>query len=161
MGWAALSLRKMTLKQRINNLEQRLVNISQELQSMYDSSSYAEQALGVEKNQAMANLQNTFATNNATLASTYGGATDAAGLAEYNTQLQQQQMSLMYSQMIQNSMFSAKEQAMQEAVNQAETQLQLEQEQVETQLAAARAEYQALGQAVSQDIQQGAIHLVS
>lgn len=49
MGWAALSLRKMTLKQRINNLEQRLVNISQELQSMYDSSSYAQQALGVEK----------------------------------------------------------------------------------------------------------------
>ena len=48
MGWAALSLRKMTLKQRITNLEQRLVNISQELQSMYDYASYAQQAMGVE-----------------------------------------------------------------------------------------------------------------
>ena len=35
MGWAALSLRKMTLKQRINNLEQRLVNISQEKKPMH------------------------------------------------------------------------------------------------------------------------------
>ncbi|MDO5436590.1 MAG: hypothetical protein Q4F80_00120 [bacterium] len=161
MGWAALSLRKMTLKQRINNLEQRLVNISQELQSMYDSSSYSQQALGVEKTQALANLQTTFSNNSATLASTYSGSTSAGDLAEYNNQLQQQQLSLMYNQMIQNSLFSAKEQAMQEAINQSETQLQLEQEQVETQLEAARAEYQSLDQAVSQDIQDGAISLVS
>ena len=63
MGWAALSLRKMTLKQRINNLEQRLVNISQELQSMYDSGSYAQQAMGVEQSQAMMALQNTYSNN--------------------------------------------------------------------------------------------------
>ena len=69
MGWAALSLRKMTLKQRINNLEQRLVNISQELQSMYDSGSYAQQAMGVEQSQAMMALQNTYSNNTATIGS--------------------------------------------------------------------------------------------
>ena len=92
MGWAALSLRKMTLKQRINNLEQRLVNISQELQSMYDSASYSQQALGVEKSQAMAGLQQTFSNNASTLASTYSGATSTQDLAEYNNQIQQQQL---------------------------------------------------------------------
>lgn len=159
MGWAALSLRKMTLKQRINNLEQRLVNISQELQSMYDSSSYSQQALGVEKSQALANLQTTYSNNSATLASTYSGGTSTADLSEYNTALQQEQLSYMYNQMIQNSLFSAKEQAMQDSINQAETQLQLEQEQVETQLEAARAEYESLDSAVSSDIQSGAINL--
>ena len=161
MGWAALSLRKMTLKQRINNLEQRLVNISQELQSMYDSSSYAQQALGVEKSQALMNLQNTYSNNTATLGGQYSGTTNTTDLAAYQTGLQQEQLSLMYNQMIQNSLFTAKEQAMQETINQQETQLQLEQEQVETQLEAARAEYESLDEAVSQDIQSVAISLVS
>ncbi len=161
MGWAALSLRKMTLKQRINSLEQRLVNISQELQSMYDSSSYAQQALGVEKTQAQMALQQTYANNNAAISGAYQGSANSQDLAEYNQALQQQQLSLMYNQMIQNSLFSAKEQSMQESINQAETRLELEQEQVETQLEAARAEYQSLDQAVSQDIQDGAIKLTA
>ncbi len=164
MGWAALSLRKMTLKQRINGLEQRLVNISQELQTMYDSSSYSQQALGVEKNQAQLALQSTYSNNLNTLQGTYGNggtSTSTDDLAKYNAAMQQEQLSYMYNQMIQNSMFSAKEQAMQESINQQETALELEQEQIETQLEAARAEYQSLDQAVSQDIQGGAIKLVS
>ncbi len=161
MGWAGLSLRKMILKQRINNLEQRLVNISQEIQTQYDSSSYAQQALGVEKNQALANLQTTFSNNSSVLADSYGNATDASALAEYNNQIQQQQLSLMYNQMLQNSIFSSKEQSMQDTINAAESQLELEQEQVETQLEAARAEYDSLDQAVSQDVKNGAISLVS
>ena len=161
MGWAALSLRKMTLKQRINNLEQRLVNISQELQSMYDSASYAQQAMGVEQSQAMMALQNTYSNNTATIGSQYTGATNAQDLAAYQTALQQEQLSMMYNQMIQNSLFTAKGQALQETINQQETQLQLEQEQVETQLEAARAEYDSLDQACSQDIQSGAIKLTA
>ena len=161
MGWAALSLRKMTLKQRINNLEQRLVNISQELQSMYDSASYAQQAMGVEQSQAMMALQNTYSNNTATIGSQYTGATNAQDLAAYQTALQQEQLSMMYNQMIQNSLFTAKGQALQETITQQETQLQLEQEQVETQLEAARAEYDSLDQACSQDIQSGAIKLTA
>lgn len=80
---------------------------------------------------------------------------------QYNQALQQEQLSLMYNQMIQNSLFTAKESAMQDSINQAETQLQLEQEQIETQLEAARAEYDSLDQACSQDIQSGAIKLIS
>lgn len=162
MGWASLSLRKMTLKQRINNLEQRLTNISQELQTMYDSSSYSQQALGLEKNQAALALQTTYSNNINTLGGTYGsgtGSTSTDQLAQYNAALQQEQLSYMYNQMIQNSMFSAKEQAMQESINQQETALELEQEQLETQLQAARAEYQSLDQAIGQDIQDGAIKL--
>lgn len=161
MGWAALSLRKMALKQRINSLEQRLINISQELQTMYDASSYAQRALGVEKSNAQANLQETYSNNSATLASQYGNGSDTSSLKEYNQALQQQQLGLMYSQMIQNSMFSAKEQAMQESINAQESQLEAEQEQLETQLEAARAEYQNLDSAVSQDIKDGAIKLTA
>ena len=153
MGWAALSLRKMTLKQRIN--------ISQELQSMYDSSSYAQQALGVEKTNALSNLQQIYSNNTSSIAGAYQGSTDTDSLNQYNQALQQEQLSLMYNQMIQNSLFTAKESAMQDSINQAETQLQLEQEQIETQLEAARAEYDSLDQACSQDIQSGAIKLIS
>lgn len=161
MGWAALSLRKMTLKQRINDLEQRLTTISQELQTMYDSSSYAEQAIGVEKSQALSSIMQTYSDNSSTISSQYQGSSDTASLSEYNTALQQEQLSYQYNQMILNSMFTAKEQAMQDTINQSETQLELEQEQIETQLEAARAEYQNLDDAVSSDIQDGAISLVS
>ena len=161
MGWAALSLRKMTLKQRINNLEIRLTTVSQELQSMYDASSYAEQALGVEKTNALADLQSTYSSNVSTLAETYSDTSDTDALSEYNAALQQEQLSLTYNQMIQESLFTAKESALQETINQQETQLELEQEQLETQLEAARAEYDSLDEACSEDIQSGAISLVS
>lgn len=161
MGWAALSLRKMTLKQRINNLEIRLTTVSQELQSMYDASSYAEQALGIEKTNALADLQSTYSSNVSTLAETYSDTSDTDALSEYNAALQQEQLSLTYNQMIQESLFTAKESALQETINEQETQLELEQEQLETQLEAARAEYDSLDDACSQDIQSGAISLVS
>lgn len=160
MGWAALSLRKMTLKQRINNLEQRLVTVSQELQSMYDSASYAQRAAGVEQSQQLANLQSTYSNNMSTITGQYQGSSKQEDLAEYNTKIQEEQLAYQYNQMILNSMTTAKSQALQDTVNQAETQLELEQEQIETQLEAARAEYQSLDQACSQDIKDGAIKLI-
>lgn len=161
MGWAALSLRKMTLKQRINHLEQRLTTVSQELQSMYDSASYAERAAGVEQSQQLSNLQQTYSNNMSTISGEYQGSTDSADLAEYNTKIQEEQLAYQYNQMILNSMTTAKSQALQDTVNQAETQMELEQEQLETQLEAARAEYQSLDQACSQDIKDGAIKLMA
>lgn len=128
---------------------------------MYDSSSYAQQALGVEKTNALSNLQQIYSNNTSSIAGAYQGSTDTNSLNQYNQALQQEQLSLMYNQMIQNSLFTAKESAMQDSINQAETQLQLEQEQIETQLEAARAEYDSLDQACSQDIQSGAIKLIS
>ena len=160
MGWASISLRKMQLKQRINNYEQRLMHISQELQSMYDSSSYAQQAAGVEKSQALGNIATQYQANLDSLSSQAGSGTDAASLAQYNTAIQQEQLSYTYNKMITDSLFSAKSQALQDQVNEQETQLELEQEQVETQLEAARAEYQSLDLACSQDVKDGAIKLV-
>ena len=161
MGWASLSLRKMQLKQRINNYEQRLVNISQELQTMYDSSSYSQQAAGVEQSQALANITAQYQNNVNGLSGQMGNNTDSAALAQYNTAIQQAQLSYTYNKMVTESMFNAKSQAMQDQINQQETQLELEQEQVETQLEAARAEYESLDKAVSQDIQSGAIKLTA
>ena len=158
MGWAALSLRKMTLKQRINSLEQRLVNISQQEMSMYDSSSYAQQAIGVQKTQALSHFQQIFEDNSNAIKQQYAGATSTQDLNSYNTAIQTEQLSLQYSQMIQNSLFQAKESAMQNSINQSETQIALEKEQVETQLEAARAEYESLDQACSSDIKSGAIN---
>ena len=161
MGWAAISLRKMVLKQRINRLEQRLMQVSQEEQSMYDSSSYAERAAGVEQSRQLANLQQTYSNNMSTLSGEYQGSTDSADLAEYNTKIQEEQLAYQYNQMILNSMSTAKSQALQDTVNQAETEMELEKEQLETQLEAARAEYNNLDQACSQDIKDGAIKLMA
>ena len=56
MGWVTLSLRKMTLKQRISNLEYRLVQISQEQQTLANQSSYAQRYLGMMQNQSTSQL---------------------------------------------------------------------------------------------------------
>ncbi len=159
MGWAAISLRKMTLKQRINNLQQRLLTLSQEEQSMYDSSSYAQRAQGVEQSNALAQLQATYQKNVSTINGQYQGSTDSADLTEYNTKLQEEQMAYSYNKMILDSMFTGKSQALQDTINEEQTRLELEQEQLQTQLQAAQAEYESISEACSSDIKNGAIKL--
>lgn len=157
MGWAALSCRKMALKQRINALEQRLVNISQEEQSMYDAASYSQSVLNFQKTQSMNSIYSQY--SNSMSQGTVGENASTQDLMDYNLKMQEAQMNQQFSMMNANSLFSAKEQGMQEAINNAETALETEKEQLETQLEAARAEYKSLDEAISNDIQDGAIKL--
>ena len=163
MGWMSLSLRKMVLTQRVSELEHRLTKLSQEEQTLANSSSYAERAIAVEKTQAY-NTLNTDYTNkmNSMLSQFNTGqpVTDMSVLAQYNTDLQTAQLGYMYNKMNIDSIFTAKEEAMQDEINERQTQIDLEQEQLETQLEAARAEKEQLDKAISEDIKSSTISLV-
>ncbi len=162
MGWVTLSLRKMVLTQRVSQLENRLLHLSQEQQTLANSSAYTERAIGLEKQDAYSSLMNNYSgnlTNISDFVST-GDASDPATLIQYQVQLQQSQLDYMYNKMVIDSVFTQKEQSLQDQVNNKQTYLELEQEQVETQLEAARAELEQLDEACSQDIQSSTISLV-
>lgn len=164
MGWVTLSLRKMVMTQRVSQLEHRLTKLSQAQQTLANSSSYEERAIGLDKQDAYRNLtaQYSDSLNNISTAigDGSGNVTDIAALAQYQVQLQQSQLDYMYNKMLIDSVFTQKEQALQDQVNAKQTYLECEQEQVETQLQAARAELQQLDEACSQDIQNSVISLV-
>ena len=162
MGWVTLSLRKMVLTQRVSALENRLLHLSQEQQTLANSSAYTERAIGLEKQEAYSSLMGNYSGNLSDISSfvSSGDASDPATLIQYQTQLQQSQLDYMYNKMVIDSVFTQKEQSLQDEVNNKQTYLQLEQEQVETQLEAARAELEQLDEACSQDIQSSTISLV-
>lgn len=162
MGWVTLSLRKMVMTQRVSQLEQRLVKLSQEQQTLANSSAYEERAIGLEKQEAYKSLTTDYSNNLNNVASSFNNGSTAGvqALAQYQVQLQQSQLDYMYNKMMIDSVFTQKEQALQDRVNDKQTYLELEQEQVETQLEAARAELEQLDEAVSNDIQQSTISLV-
>ena len=162
MGWVTLSLRKMVLNQRVSALENRLLHLSQEEQSLANSSAYTERAIGLEKQEAYSSLMNNYSGNLNNISSfvSSGNASDPATLIQYQAELQQQQPDYMYNKMVIDSVFTQKEQSLQDQVNVKQTYLELEQEQVETQLEAARSELEQLDEACSQDIKSSTISLV-
>lgn len=162
MGWVTLSLRKMVLTQRVSALENRLLHLSQEEQSLANSSAYTERAIGLEKQEAYSSLMNDYSGNLNNISSfvSSGNASDPATLIQYQAELQQQQLDYMYNKMVIDSVFTQKEQSLQDQVNVKQTYLELEQEQVETQLEAARSELEQLDEACSQDIKSSTISLV-
>ncbi len=163
MGWVTLSLRKMVMTQRVSQLEHRLVKLSQAQQTLANSSAYEERAIGLEKQEAYSSLTQEYSNSLQNVAGAFtnnGKSADMNALAQYTVELQQSQLDYMYNKMMIDSVFTAREQALQDEVNQKQTWIQLEQEQVETQLEAARAELETLDEAVSADIKQSTISLV-
>lgn len=162
MGWVTLSLRKMVLTQRVSQLEHRLTKLSQQQQTLANSSAYTERAIGLEKTEAYNSLIDNYSQglNDVAGAFNQGSSAGVQELMQYQVQMQQSQLDYMYNKMVIDSVFTQKEQALQDKVNDKQTYLELEQEQVETQLEAARAELQQLDEAVSTDIEQSTISLV-
>ncbi|MDO5436589.1 MAG: hypothetical protein Q4F80_00115 [bacterium] len=150
------------MTQRVSQLEHRLTKLSQEQQTLANSSAYTERAIGLEKTEAYKTLTTNYSQGLNDVASAFNQGSNAGiqELAQYQVQLQQSQLDYMYNKMMIDSVFTAKEQALQDQVNQKQTYLELEQEQVETQLEAARAELEQLDEAVTQDIQSSTISLV-
>ncbi len=161
MGWVTLSLRKMVMTQKVSALEHRLTKLSQEQQSLANSSAYEERIIGINKEEAYNSLMNDYSDNISNIAQGFNnGDADVQDLYEYQVQLQQSNLDYIYNKMMIDSIFTQEEKILQDKVNQKQTYLSLEQEQMETQLEAARAELQQLDQAVSQDIKQSTISLV-
>lgn len=161
MGWVTLSLRKMALKQRISNLEYRLIQLSQEQQSLANSSSYAQRQMSMVQNQNSAQLS----ADRLNLIKNARAGFDGDNYT-YNDQLDLQtaldeiNLNYEFEKMNMESIFQAQQDSMLQQINTQQQQIELEQEQIETQLAAARAEEEQLSEAVSQDIKNGAIKLV-
>ena len=162
MGWITLSLRKLVLTQRVNELEHRLTKLSQEQQTLANSSSYAERIIGIDKSDQYRNLYSNYANSFNEIAQNYSNAsaTDVGLAGQYMTDIQTKQLEYLYNKMNIDSIFTAKEQMIQDEVNQKQTNLALEQEQIETQLEAARAEKEQLDKAISEDIKASTISLV-
>ncbi len=160
MGWVTLSLRKMVLTQRVSQLEHRLTRLSQEQQSLSNSSSYEERVIGLQKQEAYASLTSKYSTDYNNFSNSISGNAGAAELAQYQVQLQQSQRDYIYNKSMIDSIFTQQEQALQDRVNSKQSYLELEQEQVETQLEASRAELEQLDEATSQDIKSSTISLV-
>ncbi len=166
MGWVTLSLRKMALKQRISNLEYRLVQLSQEQQSLANSSSYAQRELGMIQNQKTSQLSlnrmNLLkqARNNYSANSSDDSTNSQQSYLNLQTALDEINLNYQFEQMNMESIFQAQQDSMLQEINNRQQQLELEQVQVQDQLAAARAEEEQLSEAVSQDIKNDAIKLV-
>ena len=181
MGWVTVSLRKMTLKNRINNLETDLIRISQQLQTTANNGAYEQQNDQLEYNYNLSIMNDDYmkridsiqrrtsgsSTNpNGVSAGSYSGS--YAGSSSSSTidnsvfALDMWRANAEYNQKRQNaeSIFNAKNNARQAKVDAESNGLEAQKEQIEAQLKAARAEYESLGQAMDQDIKDGAIHLV-
>lgn len=162
MGWVTLSLRKMALKQRVSNLEYRLVQISQQQQTLANSSSYAQRYVGMMQNQSMMQL-NVDRLNYLKQARESFAQDGSSYESQLNLQSTLDNINLGYqfTQMNMESVFQAQEDSMLQEINAQQQQLELEQEQIQTQLAAAQAELESLDSAISNDIKNGAIKLTS
>lgn len=162
MGWVTLSLRKMALKQRVSNLEYRLVQISQQQQTLDNTSSYSQRQMGMLQNQQMMLLN----SDRLNYLKDVRGSFSSEG-STYEDQLELQQrldeinFSYQFNQMNMESVFQAEEDALLKQVNIQQQQLELEQQQIQTQLAAAQAELESLDSAITNDIKNGAIKLTS
>lgn len=157
MSWVTISLRKMTLKNRINNLESELIRISQQLQTVANNESYNQQADQLNHN------YNVAAANAAYQESLNGIDTNADGDNEKQLEAQRNiaNVTLAYNNQMQmeDSIFEAKNSARQRMTDAQSNALEAQQEQVETQLKAAKAEYDSLGEAVKDDIKRDTISL--
>lgn len=162
MGWITLSLRKLVITQRVSELEHRLTKLSQEQQTLSNSSSYSERAIGVEKSEAYKSIIANYSNSINSISQNFrnGPVSDIGIAGQYYTDIQSAGLEYLYNKMNTDSIFTAKEQALQDEVNRKQTHLELEQEQIETQLEAARAEKEKLDEAISQDIKSSTISLV-
>ncbi|MCX4275223.1 MAG: hypothetical protein OSJ27_05530 [Candidatus Gastranaerophilales bacterium] len=161
MGWVTLSLRKMTLKQRISNLEYRLVQISQEQQTLANQSSYAQRYLGMMQNQSTSQLNVDRLNYLKQARSNFSGdSSDYQGQLNLQSALDEINLNYSFEKMNMESVFQAQQDSMLQEINTKQQQLELEQEQLQTQLSAARAEEEQMSQAMNQDIKNGAIKLV-
>ena len=160
MGWVRLSLRKMTLKQRISNLEYRLIQISQEQQTLANQSSYAQRYLGMMQNQSLSQLNVDKLNYLKQARSSSGNSSDYQSQLNLQSALDEINLNYSFEKMNMESVFQAQQDSMLQEINAKQQQLELEQEQIQTQLAAARAEEEQMSQAMDQDIKNGAIKLV-
>ena len=151
MSWVSLSLRKLTLKNRINNLESDLVRISQALQTAEQSYSYEEQRSNLFYNYELSQINQNYQGAIA------GAGTDSQAVysvfqaaVAYQTRMQ-----------MQTSIFNAESEVRRRKSDAETSALEAEQTEVETQLSAARAEYDSLTNAIHEDIKKNAITLVN
>ena len=179
MSWIMLSMRKMQLKREISDLTFQDVQISQQVQ---DLSKYANNIadgtitfgeigdcpsslfgtqLDFMTNSAQAAYQSATVKTNAyiqQLAQTNSMSGNQYGYAMGTTDGTGYDTTTIFNEIYKEELKEYSKQ-MQEYLNQYEEDLEAQKDQIETQLQAKKAELQSYDQAISQDIQDGAIKL--
>ena len=158
MSWVTVSLRKMTLKNRINNLESELIRISQRLQTVANNESYNQQADQLNHNYQIAAMNAAYNDTISKIDTNTNGDNQKQLAAQKNIMTATNNYNS--AMQMEDSIFNAKNTARQHMVDAQTNALEAQQEQVEAQIKAARAEYESLGEAMDQDIKDGAIKLV-
>ena len=152
MAWVTISLRKMALRARQNNLNARLMELSQQQQSMQMAAGYALSAMNAQKDQALMEAQDRYYAGIEGLQ--YGDSNSQTMAALRRSELDYQR-----EQLVINSVFTAAEEGQRNMTKVRESAISMEIEILNTQLMAVNAEYEALEKGLESDIKKDTIKL--
>lgn len=150
MTWVSVSLRKMTLKSRINTLEERLMDVSQEIQSTHEQNATTIRKNNLAEQAGLSDLNKDFRE-------TLGGLDKESDT--YQTEVLDAYTKWADDKMANTSIFDAEEEMIRSEASAKTSALEMEQEMLQAQIKAARSEYDSLGEALDKDIEQSTIKL--
>lgn len=157
MGWVTLTLRKLTLRAEINNLELRDLQLSRELRRVHREKSYEQSVYNRAKKEELAaaksaldNIRNSKSSDWEYGSNEYKQWQEQYALAKEDYEGQKLDINNYYDD-LQNEM--------EEETTDKETEIQDEQTEIEAQLQAMRAELETVNDQIGSDVKDQAIKL--
>ncbi|MBR2386483.1 hypothetical protein IKA92_04220 [bacterium] len=155
MAWVTFSIRKLTLKSRVNQLNARVMQISQQLQTQQRQGAYKLEMLQTNKNAVLENLDTQYNQQIQNLSNQAQNAKDK-DKTNINNQITELQQAQSAEKEYWTSLFERQEKQLTEENQRKEAALEMQQEQIQTQAEAAKAEYDSVKEACSQHIKDDA-----
>lgn len=152
MAWVTFSIRKLTLKSRVNQLNYRMMQISQQLQAQQRQGAYKVEMLQTNKNAVLENLDSQYNAQIQNLSNQAQNAKKDKDKTNINNQITELQQAQSAEKEYWTSLFERQEKQLTEENQRKETALEMQQEQIQTQAEAAKAEYDSVKEACSSHI---------
>ena len=152
MAWVTFSIRKLTLKSRVNQLNYRMMQISQQLQAQQRQGAYKVEMLQTNKNAVLENLDSQYNAQIQNLSNQAQNAKKDKDKTNINNQITELQQAQSAEKQYWTSLFERQEKQLTEENQRKETALEMQQEQIQTQAEAAKAEYDSVKEACSSHI---------
>lgn len=152
MAWVTFSIRKLTLKSRVNQLNYRMMQISQQLQAQQRQGAYKVEMLQTNKNAVLENLDSQYNAQIQNLSNQAQNAKKDKDKTNINNQITELQQAQSAEKQYWTSLFERQEKQLTEENQRKEAALEMQQEQIQTQAEAAKAEYDSVKEACSSHI---------
>ncbi len=152
MTWVTFSIRKLTLKSRVNQLNYRMMQISQQLQAQQRQGAYKVEMLQTNKNAVLENLDSQYNAQIQNLSNQAQNAKKDKDKTNINNQITELQQAQSAEKEYWTSLFERQEKQLTEENQRKEAALEMQQEQIQTQAEAAKAEYDSVKEACSSHI---------